>query len=66
MNCESPAHLQSFTDLERQHNIPPDKYCGLTPEVISRVRADAWSRMKSAGGCDGHETAREQLLTLHH
>jgi len=37
MNDEAPAHLQSVTDLERQHNIPPDKYCGLTPKDMSRV-----------------------------
>ena len=37
MNDKAPALLQSIADLERQHNIPPDKYCGLTPEDMSRV-----------------------------
>jgi hypothetical protein len=34
---DPPAPLQSIADLERQHGIPPDKYCGLTPEEMSRV-----------------------------
>lgn len=37
MHDEPPAQLQSFADLEREHNIPRDKYCGLTPEDMSRV-----------------------------
>lgn len=27
----------TFADLERQHDIPADKYCGLTPEDMSRA-----------------------------
>jgi hypothetical protein len=37
MNDDAPAAPQSLADLERQHGIPPDKYCGLTPEDMSRV-----------------------------
>jgi hypothetical protein len=37
MNDDAPAPPQSLADLERQHGIPPDKYCGLTPEDMSRV-----------------------------
>lgn len=37
MKDDPPAHLQSLADLERQHDIPPDKYCGLSPEDMSRV-----------------------------
>jgi hypothetical protein len=37
MHDERSARLQSFADLEREHDIPPDKYCGLTPEDMSRV-----------------------------
>jgi len=32
-----PSSLPSIPDLERQHNIPPDTYCGLTPEEMSRA-----------------------------
>lgn len=27
----------NVTDLERQYGIPPEKYCGLTPEDMSRA-----------------------------
>lgn len=37
MNDEPPAPFRSLADLERQHGIPPAKYCGLTPEQMSRV-----------------------------
>jgi len=37
MNDDSPAPARSFPDLERQHGIPPDTYCGLTPEDMSRA-----------------------------
>ena len=26
-----------FESLEQQYGIPPDKYCGLTPEAMSRA-----------------------------
>ena len=26
-----------FESLERQYGIPPDKYCGLTPEDMGRA-----------------------------
>ena len=29
--------MPTFADLERQHDIPADKYCGLTPEDMSRA-----------------------------
>ena len=29
--------LPSLADLERQHDIPPDKYCGLTSDDMSRA-----------------------------
>ena len=28
-----------FESLERQYGIPPDKYCGLTPEDMSRLNS---------------------------
>lgn len=31
------APTPNFADLERQSGIPADKYCGLTPEAMSRV-----------------------------
>lgn len=37
MNDEVPPQPQSLADLERRHNIPPDKYCGLTPSDMSRL-----------------------------
>ena len=37
MHDEASAHRQSLADLERQHDIPSDKYCGLTPEDMSRL-----------------------------
>jgi hypothetical protein len=37
MKDDPPTHLQSLADLEREHCIPPDKYCGMTPENMSRV-----------------------------
>jgi hypothetical protein len=37
MNDDSPAPARSFADLERQYGIPPDTYCGLTPEDMSRA-----------------------------
>ena len=37
MNDDASIPPRSIADLERQHNIPPDKICGLTPEVMSRA-----------------------------
>lgn len=37
MNDESPPPPGSLAELERQHGIPPDRYCGLTPDEMSRV-----------------------------
>lgn len=47
MAPDDPHSLPSIPDLERQHNILPDKYCGLTPEEMSRaiVAYDAGPRM---------------------
>ena len=47
MALEDPNSFPSIADLERQHNIPPDKYCGLTPEEMSRaiLACDAGPRM---------------------
>lgn len=47
MAAEDPNSFPSIPDLERQHNIPPDKYCGLTPDEMSRaiVACDAGPRM---------------------
>ena len=33
----TPAPFPSFAELERQHDIPPDTYCGLKPEHMSRA-----------------------------
>ena len=37
MNDDASTPPRSIADLERQHNIPPDKFCGLTPEDMSRA-----------------------------
>ncbi len=37
MKDDPPAQPQSLADFERQHGIPPDTYCGLTPEDMSRA-----------------------------
>ena len=37
MNDDFPTPAGSFADLERQHGIPPDTYCGLTAEEMSRA-----------------------------
>jgi hypothetical protein len=37
MKDELPATPSSSADLEQQHGIPPDKYCGLTSEDMSRA-----------------------------
>ena len=37
MKDTPPTPPRSLTDLERQHGIPSDKYCGLTPLDMSRV-----------------------------
>ena len=37
MNDEALPYFRSFADLERQHGIPPEKYCGLSPKDMSRV-----------------------------
>lgn len=37
MNDDSAASPQSPEDLERQHAILSDKFCGLTPEDMSRA-----------------------------
>jgi hypothetical protein len=29
--------MATLADLERQHGIPPEKYCGLSPTEMSRV-----------------------------
>lgn len=33
----TPPPFASFAELERQYDIPPDTYCGLTPEHMSRA-----------------------------
>jgi hypothetical protein len=37
MSDNRPAPNPSFADLERQHGIPADTYCGLSPEDMSRA-----------------------------
>jgi hypothetical protein len=37
MTADETLAARSFSDLERQHGIPPDTYCGLTPEDMSRA-----------------------------
>lgn len=37
MDDENPASVHSVADLERQHGIPADTYCGLSPEAMSRA-----------------------------
>lgn len=37
MRDETPAPAPSVADLERQHGIPADTYCGLSPEDMSRA-----------------------------
>ena len=37
MRDETPAPTPSASDLERQHGIPADTYCGLSPEDMSRA-----------------------------
>lgn len=37
MAPEDPNPFPSLADLERQHDIPPEKYCGLTPDDMSRA-----------------------------
>ena len=50
MHDESPASVPSLAELERQHAIPADKYCGLTPTDMSRaiVAHDAGPRKPGA------------------
>jgi hypothetical protein len=37
MNDEASQSPPAVADLERQHDIPADKFCGLTPEDMSRA-----------------------------
>jgi hypothetical protein len=37
MSEDPPISLPSLADLERQHGIPADPYCGLTPAHMSRA-----------------------------
>lgn len=37
MHEDAAAPDASWADLERQHGIPPDTYCGLAPEEMSRA-----------------------------
>jgi len=37
MNEQRFLSASSFADLERQHGIPADTYCGLSPEDMSRA-----------------------------
>jgi len=37
MNEERTPSTPSFADLERQHGIPADTYCGLSPDEMSRA-----------------------------
>jgi len=37
MTTDKPSSSQSFEDLEREHGIPPDIYCGLSPGEMSRA-----------------------------
>lgn len=37
MSDDSPVPVPSVADLERQHGIPADTYCGLSPEEMSRA-----------------------------
>lgn len=37
MNDPQTSPAPSFADLERQHGIPPDKFCGLSPADMSRA-----------------------------
>lgn len=37
MSEDSPTSFPSLADLERQQGIPADKYCGLSPEDMSRA-----------------------------
>ena len=37
MNDERTPSALSLSDLERQHGIPADTYCGLSPEEMSRA-----------------------------
>ena len=47
MPPKGPNSFPSIADLERQHGIPSETYCGLTPEEMSRaiVAYDAGPRM---------------------
>ena len=37
MPPDDPHSFPTLADLERQHDIPPDTYCGLSPDDMSRA-----------------------------
>lgn len=50
---ERPAY-PTIAELERQHAIPPDRFCGLTPADMSRVVIACNSRPGAPGEPAGY------------
>lgn len=49
MGDDAPSPFPSVADLERQHGIPADTYCGLTPEDMSRAIVASGSGPRRSG-----------------
>jgi len=54
MSDEAAARFPSLADLERQHGIPADRFCGLTPEEMSRAIVAYHSGPRQPGQAAGY------------
>lgn len=64
MGAEFPTPVPSVADLERQHGIPADTYCGLTPEEMSRAIAACHSGPGEPGKPIGYWPAGSEATRL--
>lgn len=54
MGDDAPSSFLSAADLERQHGIPADTYCGLTPEDMSRAIVASGAGPRRSGAPIGY------------
>ena len=64
MKDDAPGPTPSLTDLERQHGIPPDTYCGLTPGEMSRAIVAYHSGPRKPGELVGYWPAASEETRL--